>query len=497
MKLDRFQPVIRHIEEPHIEVGEEIAVPEPKMGWTLLGPLGNKSTQYDIKLGLIGDTVSLEKTRNLIDRLNMTTYGKDKTFLHVDFPGLERFRIRLQVKAIAEVDGEKIKEQMEKSTSLSSRIELFSLIIDEKVRALMDKDPSPDVLILAYPKIVDYYCIEGAVGHRGISRKSSLEKEIERERRLHRPLDQFFGMPPPQNIFKPTDLRSMVKVICMKYNIPIQILRPYTTEPYNSDKPTREDDATTFWNLIVALFYKSNHIPWKVKELMANTCYIGISFFRDRADPSSVKTALSQVFSLDTEGYVFKGGKANTDEDRTLHISKEEAASRIKQAISVYTNSNGHPPQRIVVHKTSKFNLAEKEGFKESLDKESILDLVAFGTRNIKLVRWGEKPPIRGTMVRLSDDSVLLYTYGFIPYLGVYPGPRVPSPLEILEHFGNTSIDTICSEILALTKLNWNNAKFCSKAPITIGFARRVGEIMRNAPPNADKDIQNKLKFFI
>jgi len=55
----------------------------------------------------------------------------------------------------------------------------------------------------------------------------------------------------------------------------------------------------------------------------------------------------------------------------------------------------------------------------------------------------GEKPPIRGTMVRLSDDSVLLYTYGFIPYLGVYPGPRVPSPLEILEHFGNTSIDTI------------------------------------------------------
>ena len=497
MKLSRFQPVVRHIQEPQIEVGEEISVPDPKMGWTLLGPIGDKSKHYDINLGIIGDNVSLEKTKDLISRLNVTTYGKDKTFLHVAFPGLDRLRMRLLVEYTAEIDGESIKQQMENSSSLSNRIEIVSRIVEEKVKGLMDKEPSPDVLILAYPKIVDYYCIEGAVGHRGISRKSSLEKEIERDRRLHRPLDYFFGMPPPQNTFKPTDLRSMVKVICMKYNIPIQILRPYTTEPYNSDKPTREDDATTFWNLVVALFYKSNHIPWKVKELMANTCYIGISFFRDRADPSSVKTALSQVFSLDTEGYVFKGGKANTDEDKTLHISKEEAISRMKQAISVYTNSNGHPPQRIVVHKTSKFNLAEKEGFKEGLDQESVVDLVAFGTRNIKLVRWGEKPPIRGTMVRLPDNSVLLYTYGFIPYLGVYPGPRVPSPLEILEHVGNTSIDTVCREILALTKLNWNNAKFCSKAPITIGFAKRVGEIMRNAPPEADKDIQNKLKFFI
>lgn len=290
----------------------------------------------------------------------------------------------------------------------------------------------------------------------------------------------------------------MVKIICMKYNIPIQILRPTTTEPYNSDKPIREDDATTFWNLIIALFYKSNHLPWKVRRLMADTCYLGIAFFRDRSDPYSVKDALSQVFSLDTEGYVFKGGKANTDDDKTIHISKEEAVSRIRQAISVYTNSNGHPPQRVVVHKTSRFNHDEKEGFKEGLDGVSKLDLVAFGTRNIKLVRWGEKPPIRGTMVRLPDDSVLLYTtYGFIPYLGVYPGPRVPSPLEILEHFGEASIDEVCEEVLALTKLNWNNAKFCSKAPITIGFARRVGEILRNAPPNSDNDIQNKLKFFI
>jgi len=98
-------------------------------------------------------------------------------------------------------------------------------------------------------------------------------------------------------------------------------------------------------------------------------------------------------------------------------------------------------------------------------------------------------------MVRLPDKSILLYTFGYIPYLNVYPGPRVPSPLEILEHHGSTSIDIICREILALTKLNWNSAKFCIKAPITISFARRVGFFLRNAPTTLTP--KNKFKFYM
>ncbi|MCL5876754.1 MAG: hypothetical protein M1540_02970 [Candidatus Bathyarchaeota archaeon] len=499
MKLSRFQPVARYFEEPQIEVGEGILVPDPKMGWTLVGPLGDKSANYDINIGIIGDASSIEATRNLIEKLNVTSYGKDRTFLHIAFPGIGKLRIRLNVKGAAQIDGESLRTQMEKSVSLSNRIELFSLIVEEKIKALLDKDPSPELLLLAYPKIVDYYCIEGAIGYRGMRRKSSLEKFIEKERRLHRPLDTFFGMPSPAlEAFRPTDLRSMIKIICMKYKIPIQILRPHTTSPYNSEVPNREDDATTYWNLIVALFYKSNRLPWRVRKLMADTCYVGVSFFRDRSDPASVKTALSQVFSLDSEGYVFKGGKAITDENYTLHVTKEEASSIITQAITQYKSSkNDQLPRRVVVHKTSKYESYEIEGFKAGLSEGITLDLVAFGTRNLKLVRWGVQPPIRGTMIRLPDESVLLYTNGFIPYLGMYPGPRVPSPLEILQHLGNSPIDDICEETLALTKLNWNNAKFCTKAPITIGFAKRVGEILRNAPPDSDKYLQNRLKYYI
>jgi len=285
----------------------------------------------------------------------------------------------------------------------------------------------------------------------------------------------------------------------MKHDIPIQIIRPVTTEAYNTEKPKREDDATTFWNLVVAMFYKSNNIPWKVQGLMEDTCYVGITFFRERGDPANVKTALAQIFSLNTEGYVIKGDHAKIDEKHVAHVSGPNASEIIQKAIDVYKrHNNDEPPKRIVIHKTSRFNEEELEGFRVGAENISRLDLLAFGTRTFKLIRWGTHPPIRGTMVRLPDNSILLYTSGFIPYLDVYPGPRVPSPLEILEHHGTTDIDIIGREILALTKLNWNNAKFCTKAPITIGFSRMVANILRELPSNFDpKDIGSKFKFYM
>lgn len=496
MKLSRFHPTIKHLEEPPIEVGQEIPVPEPKMGWTLLGPLG-KATEFEVNLGLIGDSESLENTKNLIERLNVTTYGKDETFLHINFPGLEKLKIKFNIKWTAEIDEKEVK-LLDNTGSFSERVEISAKIIKEKIEALMERDPQPDVLILTYPKKIDYYCIEDAKGRRKMVRKTSLEKYIEKMRAEHKTLDLFFEGPPQIKKFEPMDLRSVIKSICMKHDVPIQIIRPHTTEPYNPDKPKREDDATTFWNLVVAIFYKANNIPWKVKGLMQDTCYVGISFFRDRGDVSTVKTALAQVFSLDTEGFVLKGKKASIDENNSPHISQNDASSLIQQAIDVYKRNNeGQLPKRVVIHKTSRFDENERNGFTEGGKDVHRVDLVAFGSREIKLMRWGTNPPIRGTMVRLPDNSILLYTSGFIPYLDVYPGPRVPSPLEILEHHGQTPIETICNEILSLTKLNWNNAKFCTKAPITIGFAKRVGAIMREAPPDTEINNGAKFKFYM
>ena len=55
-----------------------------------------------------------------------------------------------------------------------------------------------------------------------------------------------------------------------------------------------------------------------------------------------------------------------------------------------------------------------------------------------------------------------------------YPGPHIPAPLEI----GADDPVARSSEILSLSKMNWNTADGLGRMPITLAFARRVGMIM-------------------
>lgn len=496
MKLEKFQIQIKYLEEPKVEVGANIPLPEVKMGWTLLGPLDKEPKKYELNLALVGDAESIDKTKDMLERMNVNTRGKGAGFLHVDFPGLAKLRIKVNILCAMEIDEEKAKTQLEKAESISDRVSIAAQIISEKITAISNREPTPDVIIVSYPRIIDSYCIQGLIGKRGTIRKTAQERKIEELRSSNRTLYKWIGIeePRPKEIFR--DLRSLIKAKCMKCDIPVQIVRPATTEEYNPERPRHEDDATLFWNLTVALFYKSNHLPWRAQGLSDDACYIGISFFRDKDDAANVKTSLAQVFSLDNEGFVFKGNRAIIDESKAPHVSKQDAIRLIQQAVETYKANKTHVPERIVVHKTSRYTNDEIEGFKIGANGIKKIDLIAFGVRGIKLMRWGMNPPIRGTMVKLPDNSVLLYTFGYIPYLGLYPGPRVPSPLEILEYHGKTHMDTICKEILALTKLDWNNAKFCIKAPVTIAFARRVGTIIRESRLNPS-DIKEKFKFYM
>jgi hypothetical protein len=67
--------------------------------------------------------------------------------------------------------------------------------------------------------------------------------------------------------------------------------------------------------------------------------------------------------------------------------------------------------------------------------------------------------------------------------------------LEIVEHHGESPTELICQEIMALTKLNWNSCSFASSDPITMLFARTVGRILTELPP--DVVPQTKYKFYM
>jgi hypothetical protein len=65
-----------------------------------------------------------------------------------------------------------------------------------------------------------------------------------------------------------------------------------------------------------------------------------------------------------------------------------------------------------------------------------------------------------------------------IPSLDTYRKGHVPKPIEIVERYADSDVQTIVREISGLTKLNLKSADFASAEPITLRFTRRVEGVM-------------------
>jgi hypothetical protein len=109
-------------------------------------------------------------------------------------------------------------------------------------------------------------------------------------------------------------------------------------------------------------------------------------------------------------------------------------------------------------------------------------DLVALApSTGVRAMRHGEYPPPRGACLAIGDRWYL-YTTGYVPSLGRYPHGHVPAPVQITDHVGDTAAEDLLHEVLLLTKMNWNSARFAERLPGTVRFANEVGTILRDLP---------------
>ncbi len=78
------------------------------------------------------------------------------------------------------------------------------------------------------------------------------------------------------------DFRKNLKAKCLQFDTPTQILTQSALDAMertevSEGRSRRQDAASVAWNLCVALYYKANHLPWRVGNLRKDTCYVGIS----------------------------------------------------------------------------------------------------------------------------------------------------------------------------------------------------------------------------
>jgi hypothetical protein len=59
---------------------------------------------------------------------------------------------------------------------------------------------------------------------------------------------------------------------------------------------------------------------------------------------------------------------------------------------------------------------------------------------------------------------------------------EVPKPVNIEICKGSADIEVVLSDVLALTKLNYNTCRFGDGRPITLKFADAVGEVLVTRP---------------
>jgi hypothetical protein len=510
MTLDRNRMATATIlDEPMLLFGGSYPAVDPKLGISLYGPY---STEKTIKIGIIGDKDTTSQVHTILENLKHPVEGPTRHPTWTQgFPGVSPdspFQCELQTsdKWWQTITSKDV-EPLDKFYYVKQRISLAVDVFYKYIQNLKDREGSLGVVICAPPKRMMDLCITAEESR--LKRRFTRGREQgNRKRGSFAPSQTYLTdfvaeikEDQYQQVFQRTadNFHHFLKAKTMGLGIPTQLILPYTLNTYTlPDQKPMQDPATFAWNLSVALLYKAGGRPWRPEKIPTGTCFVGISFYRERrVYGGQMGTSVAQVFTPEGEGLVLKGERFSWAFHKSPNLGRDSAKRLLEKALALYNQHTQVKPSRVVVHKSSKYTDEELKGFEEALADIHQRDFltIARKEKRIRFFRLGYNPIIRGTKIAFPDGTWLLYTKAYIPFLRVYPGPRVPLPIEIIQHIGDTPPETLSEEILMLTKLNVNSADFCSHLPITLEFSRKVGSILKELPPGITP--QNKYLFYM
>jgi len=288
------------------------------------------------------------------------------------------------------------------------------------------------------------------------------------------------------------DLHDSLKAYSAPNGLKIQILED---KSMNYPEPVR-----VYWWLSLALYVKANGIPWKIADAGAKTAYVGLTFgIKPGTGRQRIVLGCSQVFDERGEGLRFLLFPLENPvwRGRNPFMSREDARRLFSIIRKVYQDMNQHRPDRVVVHKTTYFSADEMRGISEALQGIDEMELLTIQSTPFRAImsqpshrnrgknEISDWPVLRGTVVPLDGLSFLLWTQGDVPGIGgrnghfYQEGRGIPAPLLIRRFRGRMPLKDVASDILKLTKMNWNNLQLYNRLPVTISFAQKISNIVK------------------
>ena len=167
--------------------------------------------------------------------------------------------------------------------------------------------------------------------------------------------------------------------------------------------------------------------------------------------------------------------------------------------VLAYAERNANqPPKQLFIHGQIGLDDEEWRGFCAGAGNDTeVIGVRIRPVSSMKLFTLGTHPVPRGLAYYLNDRQAYLWTRGVVPRLRTYPGREVPNPLLVDVCRGEAPLEVILTDILALTKLNYNACNYADGVPVTLKFARAVGEILTAGPTRKLEVPPLPFKFYI
>lgn len=499
MKFPERSLNLLHLREPDLEFGHKQKAAHPKDGLFLYGPHGKKRKSTEVHIGVVATDDGAKLFKNWLSKIKKRVEvpppkkGEKKYRLHLaNFPGLEEvFGLTVNENELVTciLEYKEIDEASRTINQHEAVAKVTRLYIERIKRYIQNEERAIDVWALIVPEIVYERCTPKAKRTGLPLIKGDFGKK--QQKRADIPLLKKVIDQEPEGIFEDVpDFHRQVKAACLTI-APTQILRETTLDPEaltnskGSQIRRTQDPATVAWNVATGLYYKTQPAPpWKLHEVRPGVCYIGLVYKNLPNDPNGHVCCAAQMFLNEGDGVVFRGanGPWKTG-DYEYHLQPPAAKALLQKVLETYAEKHKEPPKELFIHGQTSFRDDEWRAFEEAAPPGTNVVGVRIKSTHgeNKLFRDGDYPVLRGTALMLDDRNANIWTTGYVPQLDTYIGPETPNPLFVTLLRSKFEMPPICrvlEDIMGLTKINYNSCNFNDGLPVTVRFARMVGDVL-------------------